>query len=221
MGMDNLHHRRKAKKANDLHRKQAKRASYDRVLIVCEGEKTEPYYFNGLISHYGLNSANVKITGDCGSDPMSIIKCAQQHYDEAKQAKNSFDRVYCVFDQDSHSNYSQAIAKIKSLASKGFDSATSVPCFEYWLLLHFTYIDKPYYKLHNKSASAEVMTDLMKHLPIYKKSLGAIFEHLADKTETAIKNAKRISAVAQKNQTENPSTSVYKLVQYLIQLKPS
>ncbi|VAW46556.1 hypothetical protein MNBD_GAMMA03-583 [hydrothermal vent metagenome] len=60
MGTDNLHHKRKAKSISNLERKKAKRAPYDRVLIVCEGEKTEPYYFSELIDYYRLNSANIK-----------------------------------------------------------------------------------------------------------------------------------------------------------------
>ncbi|OPY61749.1 MAG: hypothetical protein A4E57_04133 [Syntrophorhabdaceae bacterium PtaU1.Bin034] len=46
MGTDDLYHKRKAKTARDLARKKATRAPYERVLIVCEGRKTEPYYFS-------------------------------------------------------------------------------------------------------------------------------------------------------------------------------
>ena len=59
MGSDNLFHRRKAKKTSDLARRRAKRSAYQKILIVCEGEKTEPNYFNELIDYYELNTANV------------------------------------------------------------------------------------------------------------------------------------------------------------------
>jgi hypothetical protein len=45
MGSDNLFHKRKARQIESLRRKKARRASYETVLIVCEGEKTEPNYF--------------------------------------------------------------------------------------------------------------------------------------------------------------------------------
>ena len=45
MGSDDLFHKRKAKQTRDLKRKKDKRAPYDKVLIVCEGGKTEPNYF--------------------------------------------------------------------------------------------------------------------------------------------------------------------------------
>jgi len=56
MGSENLFHKRKAKAADRLERRKAKRASYDKVIIVCEGEKTEPNYFNELIDFYEINS---------------------------------------------------------------------------------------------------------------------------------------------------------------------
>lgn len=48
MGTDNLFHRLKTKQIKELSRKNAKRDPYDKVLIVCEGKKTEPHYFNDL-----------------------------------------------------------------------------------------------------------------------------------------------------------------------------
>jgi hypothetical protein len=74
MGSEDLHHKRKAKKADKLARKKEKRASYEKVLIVCEGSKTEPNYFNELIEYYEINSANVAIDGKCGSSPKSFLK---------------------------------------------------------------------------------------------------------------------------------------------------
>lgn len=42
MGTDNLFHKRKERKAESLRRRRTMKAPYDVVLIVCEGEKTEP-----------------------------------------------------------------------------------------------------------------------------------------------------------------------------------
>ncbi len=82
MGSDGIFHQRKAKQAKDLKRKQAKHAPYDKVLIVCEGEKTEPNYFRELRDFYRLNSANIAISGDCGSAPINIVERAKQLYRE-------------------------------------------------------------------------------------------------------------------------------------------
>lgn len=64
MGNENLFYKRKAKNEKDLARKRAKRSSYEKILIVCEGQKTEPNYFNELKDFYQLNTANVVVDGN-------------------------------------------------------------------------------------------------------------------------------------------------------------
>ena len=99
MGSDNVFHRRKAKNTKSLQRKAAHREAYEKLLIVCEGEKTEPNYFEGAREYYSLNMVNVEVRGDCGSDPMNIVRFARQRYREEKDAGDPFDKVYCVFAQ--------------------------------------------------------------------------------------------------------------------------
>lgn len=100
MGTDDLFRKRKAKNLADLKRRAVRRESYAKILIVCEGEKTEPNYFIGARDHYKLNTANVEVTGECGSDPMSIVNFAKQRYRQEKDLGDSFDKVFCVFDKD-------------------------------------------------------------------------------------------------------------------------
>lgn len=220
MGTDNLFHKRKAKKAEELGRSNAKRAPYERVLIVCEGEKTEPYYFNGLIEHYGLSSANVEVTGDCGSDPLSIVRHAKDRYEDERRARNPFDRVYCVFDKDAHANYQRALTELsKPAMSKHFHAIASVPCFEYWLLLHFIYSTKPYTPLAGNSAGNQVLTELQNYFPEYQKASPDIFGQLVGQLEFAKKNAARALSATEQNHTDNPLTYVHELVAYLQDIK--
>ncbi|MGL4448682.1 MAG: RloB family protein [Shewanella sp.] len=88
---------RQPRSSRDLKRPQAKREPYDRVLIVCEGSKTEPTYFNELKAHYGLSSANIAITPANGSDPMSVVNLAKQQQQKERKQGDKYDRVYCVF----------------------------------------------------------------------------------------------------------------------------
>jgi len=44
-----------------LARKLNQRASYDRILIVSEGSKTEPLYFKEIRAAYRLHTANVEV----------------------------------------------------------------------------------------------------------------------------------------------------------------
>ena len=221
MGTDNFHHRRKARKATELARRKAKRDPYAKVLIVCEGEKTEPNYFGELKTHYGLNSANVKICGEeCGSSPSSIVSFAKKLYKKAKVEGDSFDRVYCVFDKDTHTTYHNAIIQINNLKPKNtFFAITSVPCFEYWLLLHFNYTTKPYSPMSGNSAGNQLLRDLKAKMTTYKKGERGVFYQLLDSIEKAKKYAEKSLQAAQATGTDNPSTHVHELVTYLQEIK--
>lgn len=220
MGTDNLFYKRKAILAAKLVRRKSRRDPYDKVLIVCEGEKTEPNYFNGLKDHYGLNGTNVEVCGECDSDPHSIVEFARGRYREEKNAGDSFDRVYCVFDKDTHASYQQAIDQINRATPKGiFFAITSVPCFEYWLLLHFQYTTKPYEPLPGNSAGNQLLTDLKAVMPDYKKEQKDTFSVLLGQLNFAKHNAERVLVACQSGHTDNPSTHVHELVEYLQQIK--
>ena len=110
MGTDNLFYRRKAKKESEHRREMAKRAPYERILIVCEGAKTEPHYFVWLRYESGLNRMNIVIADKRkGLDPKSLVEYTIDVYNEEKD----FNHVYCVFDRDKHtsSGYSSTYDK--------------------------------------------------------------------------------------------------------------
>lgn len=222
MGSDNLFHKRKARSIKSSRRKLSIRAPYKRILIVCEGEKTEPNYFRGLVSYYKLNTAYIEITGECGSEPKSIVNFAKQKSREEKNQNNPFDEVYCVFDKDSHSNYKEAISDIEAVRDKEtkFIAITSVPCFEYWLLLHFIYTTKPYLKSSSSSSSStEVIKELKNYIQDYQKNHSNIFEQLRQNLDFAINNAKKVLENLKGTECDNPSTHVHILVENLIGLK--
>ncbi len=199
MGSEDLFHKRKAKAADRLERRKAKRASYDKVLIVCEGEKTEPNYFNELVDFYEINSANVDVDGTCGSSPKSVFERALSLYQAEIIKGDPFDRVYCVFDKDSHGTYDTTINKIRSNEYKSvFYATTSVPCFEYWLLLHFKYTTKPYAATRSASVGEAVLKDLVKVIPAYEKGSAGIFSLLQDQLEYAKNNSIRAKLHSEK-----------------------
>lgn len=220
MGTDNLFHRRKPKSAAGLKRREVKRAAYVKVLIVCEGEKTEPNYFNGVRNFYGLNSANVEVCGDCDSDPMSIVRYAKQRYRQEKDAGDAYDKVYCVFDQDAHAHYARAVDAIRSTTPKDtYVAITSVPCFEYWLLLHFSYTTRPYNALPGNSAGNQVLNELKDYMPDYEKGADDIFATLIEQLDFAKHNAERSLQSAVADGTDNPTTRVHELVHFLQNIK--
>jgi len=220
MGSEDLFHKRKAKKAASLKRNAARRAPYSKILIVCEGEKTETNYFNEVVDFYSINTANVEICGECGSDPMSVYKYARQRFVDENNRGDPFDRVYCVFDRDAHANFQDAIAAIEAAKpGKVYNAITSTPSFEYWLLLHFIYTTQPFTATQSKSAGDAVLHELKQYMPDYKKAKKSIFLELKDNLEFAKNNAERALKESIQRGNDNPSTKIHKLVEFMENIK--
>lgn len=220
MGTDDLFKRRKAKTAQDHARRKANRSPYEKVLIVCEGEKTEPNYFNELIDHYEINTANVKVDGSCGSDPLGVVNYAIAQYKQEIATGEPFDKVYCVIDRDAHPNFDPAISKLNSQKPANvYQGIVSVPCFEYWLLLHIHYTRAAFMPAGNKSAGDKALAELTALWPEYGKGKHGTFSHFFKDLEFAKANAARGLVDAHQTNAKNPSTNVHELVVYLQNIK--
>ena len=197
------------RKRTSFGRSKARLTPKERVLIVCEGSKTEPIYFNDFARDLGLSGTDVRVYGDeCGSDPVSVVRFAAQ---VAKEDRG-FDHVYCVVDKDKHPNILSAISLAHSTKIKGtatFDLIMSVPCFEYWLISHFEYYAKPFAASGNLSVGAAFVKELTKHLPNYGKAARDIYAQLKPKLPTALANAARREEECRELADDNPSTKVH------------
>ena len=152
----------------------------------------------------------------CGSSPSSVLEHALRLWEAEKSTENPYDRVYCVFDKDSHPSYKTTLDKIASPKFKGkFYAAQSVPSFEYWLLLHFTYTTKPYTRSGKFSSGDLVLKDLKNNFPQYAKCNKDVFTALKSRLESAKANAAKSLENAVRDGTDNPTTHVHKLVDYL------
>jgi RloB-like protein len=200
----NYNNRKPEKKVNRPGNSESPRKRY---LIVCEGSKTEKYYFEDLRDDKGLSSKNVRIV-HAGPDPVTIVKEALKLFKSEKD--DTFDEVFCVFDQE-HDSFEQAVNRINDLSpKKPFHAITSMPCFEFWLLLHFEYTAQPFNKMPTKSLGkqAEVLLKLKLGFKNYKKS-DRVYKILSGKTQEAIENAQKLE---KSPHGENPSTRVHRLV---------
>jgi len=121
---NNFVHKRTAKGVKSLQRQRASKQPYHKVLVVCEGEKTEPYYFSELRDQYRLNSATVEVVG-CRLDPYRIFTVAKRRYRDEKERGDPFDKVYCVFDKDNHTSYHNALHAIQNAKPK--DTFEAIP----------------------------------------------------------------------------------------------
>lgn len=231
MGSEDLFHKRKARKKDELLRKKSSRKPYDRILIVCEGQKTEPFYFEEIRVILELDSANIEIDGSCGSSPISVVTHASKLYQRESSSGDSYNKVFCVFDRDSHSTFHQAVSRIEEinqgLHEEGiaeqvqFKAITSIPSFEYWFLLHYNPTTKPYSATQSKSTGAQVISELQKFLPDYKKSQRGLYQKSLDENtlQGALAHSERIYESAKITSNTNPSTNVHELILYLQSIK--
>lgn len=110
-------------------------------LIVCEGERTEPTYFNYYKKYLHKNQLDtIAVTGE-GDNTINIVKKAITL--KAEREKNillpNFDEIWAVYDKDDFSaeRYHEAI---KLAAENGVESAHSNQSFELWYVLHFQFL---------------------------------------------------------------------------------
>ena len=206
-----------AKRRTRLHEKRRRpfREEYERVLIVCEGEKSEVNYFNDLLACYRISTANVKVVHG-GSQPQTLVSRAKKLRKDEEHLGEEYDRIYCVFDRDEHPNF--AVASIEAKSS-GLLLARSWPCFEYWLLLHFGQFQKPFARSGQRSSGHACERELRKHLADYAKGMTGLFGLLQDSLEVAKTNAILVARNAVRTGSDNPLTEVHELVDYLQSLK--
>ena len=80
-------------------------ASYERILIVSEGSKTEPNYFREIRTAYRLHTANVEVhPSELGTAPIQVVQYARSLFESGDRHKQiqprAFEQVYAVFDRD-------------------------------------------------------------------------------------------------------------------------
>lgn len=210
MSPDQLFQKWKKQKSDSIIRKKAFREQNTTVLILCEGD-TEAYYIKGLNKSLGL-VFGIEID-PLSKDPLSIVE-------EAQRRNNSdFDRIYCVFDRNSHESYDEALRKINSSTqiNSNIKIINSVPCFEIWFLFHFIYSTKPLRICDN--AIREIKGK--GRLESYSKADKQIYEKTRKNISKAIKNSKKILQFHQTNKSKefNPSTRFHELVEFLQNLQ--
>ena len=186
-------------------RRQSFRELRPRILIVCEGAKTEPLYFKS----FRVTSAQVEVVGT-GANTLSVVEVAQNLAAEARRKKEPFQHVWCVFDRDSFpvERFNGALQEARKA---GFGCAWSNECFEIWYILHFCYIDAAVSRTTYKER-------LSRHLGFpYEKNLPQIYEHLIEHQSDALRNADRLLGRYRSADpaNDNPCTTVQELVRLL------
>ena len=152
------------------------------IRLVCEGKKTEPNYFNGLLRSVGIKRADPAFKAKDNS-PLGVAREAKAIHKAAMKDKIPADKIFifAVFDRDGHAGVSDAIEMLRNTPVK---TVFSNVCFEYWILLHYEQTQRPF------SDCDELITYIeSRHDPLYTKS-NDHFHQLKERTQTAISNAK-------------------------------
>jgi len=152
-------------------------------LIVCEGSKTEPDYFESLKKAFRLTTVDVKVVYD-KPDPKSVVKRAEELREKRKISSFAqYDQIWCVIDVEAPQPHPTLDEAYDRAQKRGFNLALSNPCFEFWFLLHF---ERTSQQMTSKKAKQLVK----KYLPDDDKD--AFDNKLFPNTKTAISNASQL-----------------------------
>lgn len=223
MGSEDLFHKKRERKSSDFKRKTSSpnnpvKQIQTRVLIVCEDSKSSVFYLEEIKKDFDLKALVIR-GKECGSAPSSVLAYAEKVFSESKN--EPYDRIYCVFDRDTHDCYEVTISKINQLQAlkKPFFAITTTPCFEFWLLLHFQYTSKSYCATQNKSSCDIANVDLKTEWADYEKTKRDIYAHVRERTADAIANAKQLVLHNISSASTNPQTNMHELIEYLQSIK--
>jgi len=169
----------------------------------------------GFCEIHGINRANVVlIPGDGETSALQLVRKAQQRF----QIDRDFDAVFVVCDSEG-----EAIVEARRHAAKPMKNAsgqmlavqliTSSPCFEFWLLLHFEYLARPF------PTAASVIDILERHLTDYDKADRLIFPKVQAGLERALGNARRLKAELAEIGAQTPDTDMGDLIEKLMTLR--
>jgi len=189
-------------------RTRGRRPLRKRVLIVCEGERTEMIYFE----HFHTNAITLDVRG-IGKSPQHVLRRAHQI-----QQDEDFDEVWIVFDKD-HFGDGEFNQTIRHASKMKIRVAYSNPCFELWFLLHFVYQETP---LTCQDCRERLSQFLGRR---YEKNALDLYNLLVEHQEDALRHAERLeryhyeaaraSSSTRNYALENPSTTVHHLVKRL------
>lgn len=197
-------------RSRKLSRRPATRTPAARIVIVTEGQRTEPEYLKSFARIHSAKTVEVIPIG-IGGEPKAVVRRA---IDELRKMNRDSlgrrDSVWAVFDRDEHPRFYEA----KDLASAhGIRLALSNPCFELWGIFH--------YRDWDASVSRhECQHILEEHCSTYSASGRKLFidqEAIWENHSSAVERGKRslIRRIEEGNPEGNPSTAMHLLAEHI------
>ncbi len=202
------------------------------ILIVTEGQNTEPLYFKSLSAHWSLHPHVTHIEPGGEGIPGNLVKKAlavrkERAADEkagrlAFNQLGSFDETWIVFDTEHAERQGRLEDGIELAGKHDIQIAHSTPCFEFWLALHYALNARPMDTCKQACGLFEKVAKLKKGS--YSKDKGAasdLIDKLICQVPAAVRNADQLT----KQQggelfPANPSTSVQTLIRSMHEALP-
>lgn len=194
--------RRGPRRSDDLRRRRPTRNRKKTVVVFCEDEKTEPDYLKALKQVAEVREhVSIRIKGGQGQ-PMPLVERAIRFRGEAADV----DEYWCVFDVEAPTPHPRVREAIQRATANGLHVAVSNPCFELWLLLHCG--DRTAYLTTGQAkdawAAAAATTPRLDPWCVAAR---------ADAVSRARRLAERHGADRESTPDDNPSSTVYLLVE--------
>lgn len=203
---------------------------YERfILIVCEDQNTEPYYFRKIKELFPENTVYLREIGT-GKKPKGIVETAIAEREKLHEEINkSVDEVWIVFDKDDEGNNETTLKSFNEAwelaETERICIAFSNEVFELWLLLHL--IDITHDVAIPRSEIYELLEQHIKQSDkfkdfVYKHGKSNVINIILEigNEILAIERASKLleNQKSKKPINANPSTTVHILVKRLREL---
>lgn len=152
------------------------------ICLVCEGEKTEPYFFLKLVKDletvpYELHTDPQVVLGESAGGggravrhlpllsggevaeevhlpyPLNFVEVGRRYLDS-----RIYNEVWVVYDKDNHPAHAEAWASVieyRRNVSQKLNLVFSSRCIEYYFLEHFEYINRPFEQCECKARDSK------------------------------------------------------------------
>ncbi len=109
-----------------------------RFVIFCEGEVTEPVYLKELARRPRVREVATLDVHGMGREPRQLVEEAQRVKNLERRQKAGPAQYWCVFDVEAPNQHQRLHEAVQMAHGSDIGAAVSNPCFELWLLLHYT-----------------------------------------------------------------------------------
>jgi len=169
-------------------RRQGCRPIQRNFLIVCEGKKTEPNYFNSIRRRMESGAGSKVVVVGAGAHTRGLIDCTKAAIAKRRtEGLPEYYHVWVVFDKDSF-EADDFDNTVKMVESENWHAGWSNEAFELWYLLHFQ-------EVNGGSMSREQMFELLSaHGGCqYMKNDDGVFDRIKGQSYVAIARARKLA----------------------------